>query len=411
MVSPASTTTAGAAGTIAYADCFSGISGDMFLGALVDAGLPEETLAAEVSKLALKGYRLSASPHGEGFIRSTLVKVETFEKQPARSLRAIRSLITRSSLAPGVKEKSLGVFNLLATAEARVHGCSVEDVHFHELGAVDAIIDIVGTVAGLAYLGINRLVSSPLPMPRGWISCEHGLLPVPAPAVLEILQGAPVYGVEMDQEMVTPTGAALIRSLSHSFGPLPGMLICKAGYGAGSRQLPGRQPNLFRLILGEIRELQEAQEVEVIETNLDDWSPESFPYLLEQLSAAGALDVSLAPIQMKKGRPGFLLRVIAEPAKALAAKTCILSETTAIGLRFRIEKRLTLPRKKGKVLTPWGAVAVKKVETPKGPVLYPEYEDCRRVAVANRVSLKDVYAGVACCPIDGFMAEPEVHED
>lgn len=393
-------------GLIAYADCFSGISGDMLLGALIDAGLPLEWLRAEVAKLGLAGYAIWAQPQRQGGICATRVEVRTSGAQPPRDLSAISGIIAQSGLTPAVKEKSQAVFRLLAEAEAKVHGCGPDEVHFHEVGAIDAIVDIVGSVAGLAQLGITRLACSPLPMPRGWISCSHGLLPVPAPAVLELLKGVPAYGVELDQELVTPTGAALMKSLTEVFGPMPAMLVRGASYGAGSRSLPGRQPNLLRLILGEARELAEAREVEVIETNLDDCAPEIFPYLLEQLFGTGALDVSLTPIQMKKGRPGFLLRVIADPAHALAARLCILSETTAIGLRFRREARLTLPRQSGRIPTPWGQVAVKRVQTPKGPVLYPEYEDCRRLAMAKQVSLKSVYASIAGCPVEQFREDP-----
>ncbi|OGQ98746.1 MAG: TIGR00299 family protein [Deltaproteobacteria bacterium RIFOXYD12_FULL_57_12] len=380
--------------TIAYADCLAGISGDMFLAALLDAGLPEEVLRADLARLGLTGWQLEVSQRLEGMVQARRVEVRTKTKQPARTWKAVQALLTASNLPPAIRTKALAVFELLAAAEARVHGTSMDAVHFHELGAVDALIDIVGTASGLVYLEIDTLIASPLPMPRGFVNCAHGLLPVPAPAVCEILKDVPVYGVDLDQEMVTPTGAALLKALASGFGSLPAMVIRRVGYGAGSRMLPAGRPNLFRLIIGEAREPEESQEVEVIETNLDDWSPEGYPHLVEQLMGLGALDVSLTPMQMKKGRPGFLLRVIATPVAALQLKQAILTETTAIGLRFRNEKRLTLPRRQGTVATPWGAVQVKEVETPAGPVLTPEYEDCRRVALEQHIPLRAVYAEI-----------------
>jgi uncharacterized protein (TIGR00299 family) protein len=307
----------------------------------------------------------------------------------------------QSGLGPEIRTKACAVFSLLAEAEARVHGCRPEEVHFHELGGIDSIIDIVGAAIGMTHLGIEYLVASPLPMPRGWMSCAHGNLPLPPPAVCEILQGFEIYGVDTNRELVTPTGAALIKGLSRSCGQFPRMVIKGTGYGAGSQQLRDR-PNLFRLVRGKTAAPSEAQEVEVIETSLDDWSPEGFPYLTELLFKAGAIDVNLIPMQMKKGRPGFQLRVIADPAHALGIKEVLFSETTTIGLRFRTERRMTLPRKTGSVPTPWGPVAVKMVQTPRGPVLYPEYEACRETAIKNQVALQEIYAAVACQAVENF---------
>ena len=381
--------------TLAYIDCFSGISGDMFLGALLDAGLPVEELQRQLALLGLDGYTLKVGRKNCGAIAATTLAVQTAEGHPQRSLEDIRQLITRSKLAEPVKATALAIFSLLAEAEAKVHGRPLTEVHFHEVGAIDSIIDIVGAAIGLAALNITRLHCAPLPMPRGWVQCAHGLLPLPAPAVCELLQGAPTSGVELSQELVPPTGAAIVKALATSYGPMPAMTITAVGYGAGSQELANGQANLLRLFLGTARTAAEAQEVEVIETHLDDWSPETFPYLSERLFALGALDVALIPIQMKKGRPGFLLRVICDLAAALVAKECILSETTAIGLRFRTEQRWTLPRETGTVPTRLGEVRVKKVTTPAGEVLTPEYEDCKRVASAQRLPLKEVYAEVA----------------
>lgn len=387
----------------AYADCFSGISGDMFLAALLDAGLEIKLLQAELAKLNLKKFSLRASRKLDHALNSTRLEIESDQTAAFRTWVDIRKLLIDSDLPGTIKEKSLLVFACLADAEARIHNCSPDEVHFHEIGGLDTLIDIVGTVIGLDHFGIEQLVSSPIPMPRGWVRCSHGRLPLPAPAVCEILKEVPVYGTGIDQELVTPTGAALIKTLSSDFGDFPAMRISHIGYGAGSRALPGDTPNLFRLLIGKTRKTAEIQEVEIVSTNLDDWSPESYPYLCEQLFSLGALDVSLCSIQMKKGRPGFMLQVMTDPARSLQIKNCLLTETGSIGLRFRREKRMTLPRENGSVNTPWGPVRVKRVETPKGVVLYPEYEDCCRMARSHSVLLKEIYAAVNRCLPDDFI--------
>jgi uncharacterized protein (TIGR00299 family) protein len=379
----------------------------MFLGALIDAGLGLEELQAELGKLRLEEFTLQSFKQQDHAISATRLEIQTDKSDGARTWKDIRALIEHSELHGAIKEKSLRVFTCLAEAEAKIHGCPADAVHFHEIGGLDSIIDILGSVIGLHTLGIEQLITSPLPMPRGWIRCDHGLLPLPAPAVCEILKDVPVYGVTIDQELVTPTGAALVKSLSSGFGDFPAMKILQTGYGAGSRKLDGDRPNLFRLIIGHARQVPESQEVEIIETNLDDWSPECYPHLCQQLFSLGALDVSLTPIHMKKGRPGFMLQVITAPGRSLKIKHTILSETTAIGLRFRHEKRMTLPRKTGSVKTPWGPVQAKRVETPAGSVLYPEYEDCRRLALENQIPLKDVYAAVNSCSPEAFIESEE----
>jgi len=307
----------------------------------------------------------------------------------------IRQIIQSSTLAPSIQDKAQAIFTQLAEAEARGHGCPVDEVHFHEIGGLDALVDIVGAAIGLDYLGIGRLVCSPLPMPRGWVACAHGALPLPAPAVLEILHNVPVYGVDLAEELVTPTGAAILKATAAAFGPMPAMVLRQVGYGAGGHKRADGLPNLLRLVIGNEGNSGEAQTVQVVETNLDDWSPEGFPYLAEQLFALGALDVVLIPIQMKKGRPGFLLQVITDEAHSLAIKRCMLTDTTAIGLRFRTEQRLTLPRAMITVATQWGPIMAKQVETPAGPVVTPEYEECRRVAKEHGLPLRQVYAEVA----------------
>lgn len=392
--------------TIAFLDCFSGISGDMLLGALLSAGLPLAHLRENLALLRLDGFELEAQQTKNNSITGTKIKVTEHGEHPHRSWTTIRKLIEQSTLNSQVKDNAIKVFGLLAAAEAKVHGCPVEEVHFHEVGATDSIVDIVGTAVGFHYLGIESITCSPLPMPSGWVQCEHGMLPLPAPAVCELLKDTPVYGVELQQELVTPTGAAIAKALSHAYGSMPPMLIDSIGYGAGSRKLANGQPNLLRLVVGKTRSAVETQQVEVIETHIDDWAAEGFPYLCERLFKLSALDVALIPILMKKGRPGYLLRVVADPAHAFDLKRCIFSETTAIGLRYRKEDRWTLPRQTGFVDTKFGRLKVKKTETPTGVVLSPEYEDCKDLADKKQVPLKKVYAEInRCNPADFIAAE------
>ncbi len=385
----------GSKGRSAHIDCFSGISGDMFLGALLDAGLAEGELRRQLTLLDLAGWELASEKKQCGGIAATALRVTCRDDHPHRTLADIRKIIEASGLARECKTRALAIFSLLAEAEARVHGTSTDKIHFHEVGAVDALLDIVGAAIGLAALGIDRLSCGPLPMPSGWVECAHGRLPLPAPAVCELLKGVPTYGVDLQQELVTPTGAAIARAVASGFGPMPPMRIQAVGYGAGSRALANGQPNLLRLLIGSPLDACEAQEVEILETHLDDWAPETYPHLCERLFALGALDVSLTPLQMKKGRPGFGLRVICPPVAGQALKECIFTETTAIGLRFRREQRLTLPRETGTVPSPWGRVRVKKISTPTGEVLTPEYEACRQLAAAHEISLREVYTEVA----------------
>ncbi len=382
---------------IAYCDCFSGISGDMLLGALLDAGLPEGRLRELLAALPLEGWSLEVAQVTVQGLRAHQVRVQhdAHLHHHHRHLADMQTLLAAAALPEVIRQGALAVFGRLAAAEAAVHGCSPEEIHFHEVGAVDAIIDVVGTVAGLAELGVSSLVASPLPLARGWVQCAHGWLPLPAPAVCELLRDVPVQGLELEEELVTPTGAAILRGLDCRFGPLPRMRLEAVGYGAGSRQRRDGRPNLLRLVLGSPVEAAEAAEVEVIETQLDDFQPEIWPHVSERLLAAGALDVSLGPLLMKKGRPGFLLRVVCDPAHGHELKRLLLSETSAIGLRFRRESRWTLPRRAETVSTPWGPVLVKRIDGPAGPVLTPEYEDCRRLALTAGVPLRSVYAAVA----------------
>ncbi len=380
--------------TIAYADCFSGVSGDMFLAALLDAGLPREVLLTELEKLALGPFALDISSENHQGLSATHLKVGSTAGQQLRTLADLLAILDASPLSQAITRPAASVFRALAEAEAKVHGIKVDKVHFHEIGALDTIVDVVGAIIGLHHLGIDHLVASPLPLGRGFVDCAHGRLPLPAPAVCELLSGIPVYGVAHTQELVTPTGAALLKVLANGFGPMPTMTITGTGYGAGSHRLSANQPNLLRLIIGSSQEVDEAQRVLVIETNLDDWSPEGFPYLCELLLSRGALDVNITAIQMKKGRPGFRLQVICSPAHGRTIKETILSETTAIGLRFREEQRLTLERQQVRISTPWGEIGAKRVMTPSGPTIYPEYEECRELAVRKKIPLQQVYRAV-----------------
>lgn len=379
---------------IAYADCFAGVSGNMFLGALIHAGLDEGLLRRELGKLDIGPFSMSIEQKTLCSIQSLYVSVDSEPRPEFRHLLSILALLERSGLPSEVTEKSAAVFRELANAEAKVHGIPVEQVHFHEIGALDTIIDVVGTVLGLHLLDIRKLVVSPVPIGRGLVACAHGTLPLPAPAVCELLRGIPVYGVPIELELVTPTGAALLQVLADHFGPMEPMIVEQTGYGAGSHVLPDSMPNLFRLIIGQTNTVSESQEVEIIETNLDDWNPEGFPYVCDLLLARGALDVSLAPLQMKKGRPGFKLQVICSPARGHLLKETILSETTAIGLRFRREQRYTLAREQVFVETKWGKIQAKKVRTPEGILIYPEYEACREIAARYKVPLQQVYREV-----------------
>ncbi len=387
--------------TIAYADCFSGVSGDMFLGALLHSGLSLEKLEKELDKLKLPGLSLTYSSVTLCGIGACKVEIGggSAENQ-YRHLSAIRSILENSDLDEAIIRTSIDIFTLLAKAEAKVHDIDIEKVHFHEVGAIDTIVDIVGTVAGFRHLGITQLYTSPIPMPRGFVRCAHGKLPLPAPAVAEILQDVPSYGVDIDCELVTPTGAALLKVLTTEYRTMPPMIIKSAGYGAGSSTLPDDQPNLFRLFVGLDAKVAEYQQVEVIETNLDDWVPEGFPHLCDILFAGGALDVNLTPIQMKKGRPGFQLQVICPPHLTQEIMSILFRETTTIGARFRKEKRQTLPREIIQVNTPWGQLAAKKVVTPGGVRIYPEYEECRRIAEQYNVALQKVYDAVRMGSVD-----------
>ena len=380
---------------IAYLDCFSGISGDMFLGALLDAGLPSRELTDRLATLPLEAYRVEVKQEVRQQIRGTrvLVTLEGRAHSP-RNLEEIRRIIQESDVSRWVRDRSIAIFERLAQVEGGLHGVPPEQVHFHEVGAVDSIIDIVGCVFGVERLGIQRLFVSPLPLGSGFVEMEHGRLPLPAPATLALLQGTPVIPAGISQEMVTPTGAALAVGLAAGFGPMPPMVVRRVGYGAGSRILPDR-PNLLRLLLGESGFQREGDVVTLLETNMDDISPEWVGYVMDRLFEGGAIDVVIIPVHMKKNRPGVQLQVMAEPHHTDTLMEILFAETGTLGIRQRYSQRKVLPRTVVEVDSPWGKMPVKKVQRRDGSVTFhPEYEACREAARRSGRPLREIFAWV-----------------
>ncbi len=374
----------------AYFDCFSGISGDMVLGALVDLGWPVEELKRELDKLDLFGYRIEAKKVAKRGILSTQIKIGAKEEKKERTLEDILSILDKSKLEKKVKERSRAIFTKLASVEAKIHGKSPRKIHFHELGGLDTIIDVVGAVAGMNYLGVEKAYSSPLPLGKGFVKCSHGILPVPAPATLELLKEVPVYGSDIEAELVTPTGAAIISSLAENFGQMPPMKIEHIGYGAGQRDLT--IPNLLRVSIGVIRKAYEEDVVSLIQTNIDDMNPELYEHIVDRLFHEGALDVFLTPIQMKRTRPATMLSVIADEEKMEKMLEIIFDETTTLGIRISKIKRRKLNRENRKVSTKYGKIEV-KIGKHDGVVknISPSYEECRKLATHLKIPLKKVY--------------------
>ena len=430
---------------IAYLECFSGMSGDMFLGALVDAGVPPRVLEEAVAALGLEA-QLEISRVVRSGISATKVDVwvdgkkdlprEEFggreaehshehqhsdvhhqhehqhhehaqdKTEPAsrphphqhshsRGLKEIRSIIDRAAISERSKATAVAIFEALGAAEAKVHNTSIEDIHFHEVGAVDAIVDIVCAAVGAEALGMEEIVCSPLNVGGGTVECAHGTFPVPAPATVELLKGAPVYSSELQAELVTPTGAAIVKTLASRFAAFPQMKIQNTGYGAGSRDFPGH-PNVVRLVIGEsaasaLAGKTASETITVIEANLDDLNPQVFGYVMDRLLQEGALDVFGMPVQMKKNRPGTLLTVLCKPEDASKLTQLIFTETTTLGVRRREETRQTLARQWESVRTQWGEVRIKIASLNGAVTNYaPEYEDCRQIAAEHHVPLKMV---------------------
>ena len=377
---------------IAYLDCFSGISGDMMIGALIDAGFPIEELKRALQSLPIEGYTLDVTREERNYLFGTRFKVNVSRNpHPHRRFSDIKALIRTGNLSPSVREKSISIFESIAVEEGKIHGCPAEEVHFHEVGAVDSVVDIVGSVLGMEYLGIATACASSLPLGSGFVDTSHGRIPLPAPATVALLKGIPVHDSGLKEELVTPTGAALVRGLAHSFGSLPAMVIEKVGYGVGSRTLADR-PNLLRILIGQEQGPANEETVLILESNLDDTNPEWLGFLMERLFEAGALDVVFSPGYMKKNRPAVLVQVVAKPHHKDQLMDLLFSESTTLGVRFHYTQRRVLERSSTELDSPWGTMKVKKIFRPDGSSqLLPEFEECRRIAKDRGLPLKEIY--------------------
>jgi pyridinium-3,5-bisthiocarboxylic acid mononucleotide nickel chelatase len=399
---------------VLYFDCFSGISGDMTLGALLDAGLPLDALKQAFGSLALPGIHVHADRVLRAGVSATKFTVHAHDHNhdhhhhdhrhhthdhehdhghsPHRSLPEIFDLIDRSALSPAGRDRAKAMFQRLAEAEAAIHHMPVEQVHLHEVGALDSILDIVGTVFALDWVGADRVVCSPLNVGGGMVQSAHGLFPVPAPATVKLLGDAPVYAGAVQKELVTPTGALIATTYASAFGPIPAMSVEQVGYGAGERDHP-QTPNVLRVLIGRAAEPSAAERVTVVECEIDDMNPQLFGVAMERLYAAGALEVFYTPVQMKKNRPGTLLTVVVAPDKRAAITDVVFRETTTIGLRHHDVDRECLAREIVTVTTPLGPVRF-KVSSRNGHVVTatPEFEDCAKLAVANNLAVREVQA-------------------
>ena len=388
-----------------YLDCFAGASGDMLVGALLDCGLDFERLKADLAKLGVGGYELALRRVDRSGISAAKFDVHLHAAEhhhddhhghhhhhnEHRSLSEIQRLIAASGLCQEVKGRAAAIFQRLGEAEAKIHGIPVERVHFHEVGAVDSIVDIVGASIALEALGVERLITSPLHVGSGTFTCAHGTYPVPGPATAELLRGFPVYSKEIDGELVTPTGAAVIATLASGCGPLPVMRVERVGYGAGTRDYP-KFPNVLRAILGELAEDRTPTAVTVIEANIDDLNAQVFGHLMEQALEAGALDIFYTPVQMKKNRPGVLLTLLCAPDDRERLAALVFRETTTLGLRYREENRVVLRREHVTVETAYGPVRIKVARDEAGQVVNsaPEFDDCRAAAGRHGVAVREV---------------------
>ncbi|MEK6322052.1 MAG: nickel pincer cofactor biosynthesis protein LarC [Acidobacteriota bacterium] len=397
---------------VVYFDCFAGVSGDMIIGALIDLGVDLEALKHQLASLGLSGYEINSRRVQRSGMAATKFDVQIDQSaQPARTLADIISIIGESNLSDQSKARAIRVFERLAEAEARVHGTTPDKVHFHEVGAVDSITDIVGAMIGFELLGVERFFCSPLRVGSGLVNSQHGQLPVPAPATAELLRGVPVYAGEFEGEFVTPTGAAIVTTLCQGFGPMPQMNVTGIGYGAGSRD-PKGFPNALRLMMGEMeepksgfdvtfpraaeaeRELQET--IVVVETNIDDMNPQVYGFVMERAFALGALDVFMVPAHMKKDRPGVLLTVLCRPETTETLLEMLLSETTTLGVRYYEAKRRVLERAVEEVETEYGLVRIKVARDGARTLHFqPEYDDCARLAVETKTPLLEVQAAAS----------------
>ena len=392
---------------IGYFECFSGISGDMTLGALVDAGVDSSAILNAVQSLGLP-CALTFETVRRGGFRATYAHVAAAHEHVHRHMHHIEAIVEKSSLTPRQKDLTIRIFTRLGESEAAVHGVDLSKIHFHEVGAVDSIVDIVGAAVGLDLLGVERFESSPIPPGRGWVKAAHGKMPLPAPATAELLKGVPLASSEIEMELTTPTGAAIVTTVCETFGPLPAMTVSAIGLGAGTRETPG-QANILRLFVGEIALKADADRVWVLETNIDDLPGEVVGYTTTQLLGSGALDAYLTPIQMKKNRPGVMISVLCDEAKIPAMEEILFRETSTLGIRRYPVSRHKLKRKAIEVPTRFGAIKGKLgwVEG-RPPAFSPEYEDCARVASVQGVPLREVYDAAHAAYRE--QAEPSVLE-
>lgn len=373
---------------IGYFDCYAGAAGDMILASLFHAGLDEAAFTKEIAKLGIKGLKIDVKATSRKSVGARSFTFTHASNASAGTYRDIVKLIEGGSLSPAVKERSLAAFDLLAEAESGIHCVSKDDVHFHELGSVDTVVDIVGSFIGLELLGIDEVVCSPISLGTGSVKCAHGILPVPAPATLKILEGLPVRGTGVERELTTPTGAVILRTCAARFGPVPQMTVEAIGYGAGTGELE-EMANVIRFVVGESAEY-ERDAIIHLETNIDDMNPQLFSHVYSELFAIGALDVWLANVVMKKGRPGFVLSVLCSRESVSAVADCVFAETTTSGLRMHEVGRLKLERKFMEVETKYGKVKVKVFALPSGEKRVPEYEDCLHLAESLGVPVREV---------------------
>ena len=386
-----------------YFDCFCGASGDMIVGALLDCGANFEAIKRSLATLKVQGFAVRAEKVNKKGIMATQfhVDVDPSEKQPHRHLRHCVEIINDGDLPKPVKAAACETFRRIAVAEAAVHGTTIEKVHFHEVGAIDSIVDIVAAHLALHQLGIERVLASHVHAGAGTVKCAHGIMPVPAPATALLLEGVPSYGGDVQAELTTPTGAALLAQLAERFGPQPVMVVSTVGYGSGMRDLEDRA-NVLRVLVGQTQELPETEPIVVIEANMDDLPPEFYPPLMQDVLRAGARDVFITPIVGKKGRPGHLLTILCEEQRVAELTPLIFRDTTTLGFRMRVEQRVCLQRAWKNVDTPWGAVRV-KIGSLNGDVtnVAPEFEDCRERAEAAGVSVLAVYTSASAAAAKG----------
>ena len=377
---------------VLYFDLIGGASGDMILGALIDAGMPAEKLAEMLAGLKLNEFELKAGSISKNGFKATKVDILVGEQPPERHLKDILKVIQKSSLPGSIQKRAIKIFRNIASVEAGIHNKPVDQIHLHELGGTDTIVDVTGALLALDYLGVSHIYASPIPLGSGFIKGAHGQIPLPAPATMGLLKGLPVRQTEIKAELITPTGAALLAELVDDYSPPPEMKVDMVGYGAGTRDLP--IPNLLRVLIGETEEKgnQLKEELILLESNLDDLNPEIYPYVMDSLFIAGALDVCLVPVQMKKNRPGTQIQVLAQFQDAGILREILFQETSTLGVRQIVVDRYSLPRIIQEVSTTFGKVRIKVAgEGTPYQKASPEFEDCQKLARENKIPFQQVY--------------------